>query len=229
LSLVLFDIDGTLLLSGGAGVRAMTRAFETVFAVPAGFDGVPAAGHTDRWLLSHALRRHGLPDTPVAQETFRACYVAYLAEEIERPGSGRRGVMPGVESLLAALEQRPALHLALLRGNYARAAEIKLSHFGLARFFGWGVFGDEAADRRDLARLALTRARERRIPDDACARAVVVGDTPHDVACARAAGVRALAVATGPFTVEQLQEAGADLVFRDLTDGAAVIDAIERR
>jgi phosphoglycolate phosphatase len=226
LSLILFDIDGTLLLSGGAGVRSMTRAFEILFDVPDGFAGIEVAGHTDTFLLSQALNRAGITDTRETHERFRDAYLRILAEEIRQPGSGRHGVMPGVESLLAAVRAAPRFHLGLLTGNYELAAQIKLTHFGLCDFFSWGAFGEESADRNELARLAMGRARERSVPEAACARATIVGDTPHDIACARAVGARAIAVATGSYSAADLQLAGADVVLSDLSNTTEVLELL---
>jgi phosphoglycolate phosphatase len=223
LSLVLFDIDGTLLLTGGAGVRAMTRAFEATFGIRDAFEGIPVAGRTDTYLLSQALRRSDTPDSPENHERFRGAYVALLAGEILQPGHGRRGLMPGVEALLAAMRQRQEFHIALLTGNYEHAAQIKLRHFNVATYFDWGVFGEESADRNELGRIAMTRAAERSVPARARAQAVVIGDTPHDVECAHAAGLRALAVATGSYSVSELEVAGADVVLADLSDVDGVL------
>jgi phosphoglycolate phosphatase len=218
LSLILFDVDGTLLLSGGAGVRSMTRAFEALYGVADAFAGIDVGGRTDTFLLARALQRAGLPDTTAQHRRFREAYLAVLNDEIHRPGVGRHGLLPGVEPLLHLLKQDRAFHLALLTGNYEPAAYIKLKHFGLARFFGWGAFGDDSEDRGELARLALRRAGERSVPVMARDRAIVVGDTPHDVACAQAIGARSLAVATGSHSVDQLQQSGADFVIGDLSD-----------
>jgi phosphoglycolate phosphatase-like HAD superfamily hydrolase len=225
-SLVLFDIDGTLLLSGGAGVRAMTRAFESLFGVADAFRDVAIAGLTDTHLLSLALDGAQLPDTAEIHARFRDAYIPLLADEVGRPGQGRRGIMPGVEALLAALRAQPRYHLALLTGNYERAAHIKLAHFGLADYFPWGVFGEESADRNHLGRIAMVRARERGVSDAARARAVIIGDTPHDIYCAQAAGARSLAVATGSYSVEELQAAGADVALADLSDTTLVVDLL---
>lgn len=226
MSLLLFDIDGTLLLSGGAGIRAMTRAFEDVFGIADAFAGMEMAGRTDTFLVSGALARAGLPDLPEHHDRFREAYLVLLNEEIQRPGNGRRGVMPGVPSLLEALGQDAGLHLALLTGNYERAAYVKLQHFDLQRFFAWGAFGEDSHDRNELGHAALRRAEERAIPPTARARAVVIGDTPHDVACARAIGARALAVATGSHSVEALREAGADVAVSDLSDTDRILDLL---
>ncbi len=218
MSLILFDVDSTLLLSGGAGVRAMSNAFEQFFGVADAFAGIEIAGRTDTFLLSRALTRIGLPDTSANHQRFREAYLAALVEEIRKPGNGRRGLMPGVKPLLDRLRQDDAFHLALLTGNYEVAAQVKLQHFGLRDFFEWGAFGDESEDRNELARLAMRRAGERAVPMTARARAIVVGDTPHDVACAHAIGARSLAVATGSHSIEQLEQSGADMAVADLSD-----------
>jgi phosphoglycolate phosphatase-like HAD superfamily hydrolase len=226
--LILFDIDGTLLLSGGAGVRAMGRAFEDVFGVADAFAGIPVAGHTDTFLVSRALERAGVADTPDAHAAFRDAYLRVLPDEITKPGSGRRGLMPGVKTLLDRLAAENRFHCALLTGNYERAAHVKLAHFGVGQHFSWGAFGDDSPDRSELARLAHARARERGVPDAARANTVVIGDTPHDISCARAIDARVIAVATGGYTVDQLKEGCAeiDVVFADLSDTDAVIDAL---
>lgn len=223
---MLFDIDGTLLLSGGAGVRSMTRAFESTFGVADAFADMVIAGRTDTYLLSAAFARVGLPDTADAHALFQTSYLAILADEIRQPGRGRYGVMPGVEALLAALQERDDVHLALLTGNYQQAAKIKLDHFGLNHFFEWGVFGEESADRSVLGQLALARAEARSVPALSRGNAVVIGDTPDDIACAHAAGALALGVATGSYSVEQLQEAGADVALPDLSDTEVVLGTI---
>ena len=226
MSLVFFDIDGTLLLSGGAGVRAMTRTFETVFGVPDAFAGITVAGHTDTFLVSAALTRANIPDTAEAHAQFREAYVPALAAEIQHLGTGRRGLMPGVQALLTGLQRDGVFHTALLTGNYQAAARIKLTHFGVERFFDWGVFGEEAADRNDLGHIAMRRAHQRSVPQTALDRAVVVGDTPQDIDCARAVGARVIAVATGMYSVADLELAGADLTLPDLSDTSRVIELL---
>ena len=223
MSLLLFDIDGTLLLSGGAGVRAMAHAFREAFGIDRAFDAVQPAGKTDTYLLSSALERAGLDDSPEHHDSFRTAYLPALATELGRPGTGRSGLMPGVEALLARLHGEGHWHIALLTGNYEGAAQLKLRHYGLDRFFEWGVFGEESKDRSVLACLALERARTRAVPEPSCAAAIVIGDTPEDIACARAAGVRSLAVATGPYSVGELTAAGAHAALVDLSDTNAVL------
>jgi phosphoglycolate phosphatase len=225
-ALLLFDVDGTLLLSGGAGVRAMTLAFEAVFGVPNAFEGIPVAGYTDTFLLSRAIERAGLADTSDAHDRFRAAYLDRLRQEITRPSPGGRGVMPGVRSLLDEISRERRHYLALLTGNYERAAHIKLAHFGLGAYFSWGAFGEDSPDRQQLACLALQRAEQRSVPAAARRNVVVIGDTPHDVACAKAIAARAIAVATGNYSVEQLATCGADVVLADLADTRALLQLL---
>ena len=222
-ALILFDIDGTLLLSGRAGLRAMTRAFADTFGITEAFRGESFGGRTDSYLVSKALQAAGLPDTAEQHERFRETYIPLLAEEIQHPGTGHKGLMPGARELLEALDDHHHLHLALLTGNYREAAEIKLQHFELWDFFEWGAFSDDAADRNELVPIARRRAETYDIPAEAIERVIVVGDTPFDIECARVAGAKSIAVATGGFTVDQLKEFGADEVLQDLSDTKAVV------
>ena len=225
-ALILFDIDGTLLLSCRAGLRAMTRAFEKTFGVADAFKGEHFGGRTDSYLVSKALTDAGLPDTAEAHERFRQNYIPLLAEEIQHPGTGHYGLMPGARELLEALDEQHHLHLALLTGNYRESAEIKLQHFEIWDFFEWGAFADDASDRNALVPIACSRAETYDIPPEAIERVIVIGDTPHDIECARVAGAKSIAVATGGFTVEQLREFGADEVLEDLSDTQAVLDLL---
>jgi phosphoglycolate phosphatase-like HAD superfamily hydrolase len=204
----------------------MGRAFEEVFGVHDAFAGIPVAGHTDRYLVSCALERAGLEDSPNMHARFRQAYLARLPEEIGKPGTGQRGLMPGVLPLLEHLAAQSDVHCALLTGNYEPAAHVKLAHFGVAQHFRWGAFGEDSPDRRELARLAMVRAVARGISAAARANTVVIGDTPHDITCARAIDARVIAVATGRYSVEQLRDGCADVVLRDLSDTEAVLRAI---
>lgn len=220
---LLFDIDGTLVLSGGAGLRAMNRAFEELFAVPDAFSGVAMPGRTDAVILADAAAAHGVP--PADLERFPDVYVAHLAAEIEKPGP-RKGVMPGVRELLDALAPRGEAYLALLTGNYERAARLKLEYFDLWRYFRCGAFGDGAANRNHLFPRALARVQDQGGPVVPASDVVVIGDTPLDVECAAAAGARSVAVATGAYDTAALSASGADVVFEDLTDTATVLAAL---
>ena len=225
-TLLLFDIDGTLLLSGGAGKRALNATFEEQFGAAGAFDGIPVAGRTDPLLLNDALARHGLTAAADARARFHDRYCELLAQRIHDP-LPRKGLMPGVRELLAGLEQRAGLRSALLTGNFARAARIKLEYFGLWRHFACGAYGDDAASRDELAPVAMARARNCGIDVRSPAQVVVIGDTPLDIRCARAAGAWSVAVATGPFDAAELQSHGADQVLPDLADTAACIEVFE--
>lgn len=220
-TLVLFDIDGTLVLTGGAGVRALARTVEAVAGRPAPFDCIPLAGRTDWVILKDAMQRVG---TELHRELFRELrdqYLVFLREEIELPGRSIKAVMPGVRDLLERLRARDDVWLGLVTGNVADAARIKLEHFDLWRYFCCGAFGDDAEERNALVPFAIERARREGLPEIAANRVIVVGDTPLDVACALAAGAVPVGVATGGYTVEQLRHSGAGVVFTDLSDGDA--------
>ena len=225
---MLFDIDGTLVLTGGAGSRAMTLAFEKVFAIPDAFRGIPMPGRTDSWILSDAAAAHDIPRDSPDLARFQEVYLAILARELDLPHPPhlRKGVMPGVRQLLDALAARDDAYLALLTGNYEAAARIKLEYFDLWRYFGGGAFGDNAPDRNGLLPRALANVHARAGHSFDASQAVVIGDTPLDVACAAAGGARSIAVATGSHGVDELRASGADVVFADLSDVDAVIDAL---
>ena len=163
MKLVLFDIDGTLVLTGGAGLRAMTRACEELLHHPDALDGVPVAGRTDWSILHHVLDRIGRDFDDELFTSLRGRYLHYLSEEIEKPGRGVKGVMPGVRELLDELQDRRDVFLGLLTGNFAEGARIKLQHFDLWHYFRCGAYGDDSADRTAEARTSILHARAGRI------------------------------------------------------------------
>jgi phosphoglycolate phosphatase-like HAD superfamily hydrolase len=203
----------------------MSLAFEEVFAVAGAFQGIPMAGRTDPWILSDGATAHGIPHDSPDLRRFRDVYIRHLVVELEKPGA-RKGVMPGVRELLDALFERDDVYLALLTGNYEAGARIKLEYFDLWRYFPCGAFGDEAPLRNGLVAKAIARVAECGGPSYSAADAVVIGDTPLDVACAAFSGARSIAVATGSHTVEDLRAAGADVVMQDLSDTDAVLRAL---
>lgn len=228
-TLVLFDIDGTLILSGRAGLRGLNRAIEQIYGAGGALDRIPIAGRTDRAIVHDVLESLGVAATPSAFEAIRTAYLEHLAREIVKPADSPSGILPGVERLLEALAPRSDVRLGLLTGNFEHGARIKLSHFALWDRFSFGAFGDDHVDRRALVPIALDRssaAGHIRPPMD---QVVIIGDTPLDVDCAHAHGARAIAVATGPFSVEVLQDAGADLVVGSLESIDAVLDCLTVR
>ena len=225
--LLLFDIDGTLLLSGGAGTRALNRTFEEQFGVEGAFDGIPVAGRTDPLILGDALARAGVSADAGARATFLRRYCEHFEREILHPGP-RKGLMPGVRRLLDRLRNRSDVACGLVTGNVARTARIKLEHFAVWSYFVCGAYGDDAPRRDDLVPIAVARAERAGIGLTSPGQAVVIGDTPLDVRCAAVAGARAVGVATGSFTEEELRRAGADAVLPDLADADRFLAVLAR-
>ena len=225
--LILFDIDGTLVLTGGAGMRAMNRACEDLVRNENSLAGVTFAGRTDWSILDDILRNHGHTLDEILLDELRRRYVAHLAEEIQLPGRGVKDVMPGIRPLLDALASRADVEVGLLTGNFIEGARIKLEYFDLWKYFPWGAFGGDAANRNDLVPIALTRARAHGIDAVPAPNVLVVGDTPNDIECALVAGATPVAVATGSYTVDQLRAAGAEIVFDDLADTNAFLRLLD--
>ena len=222
--LILFDIDGTLVLTGGAGIRAMNRACEELVGHPHALEGIPVAGRTDRIILTDVVTKAGHTLDDGLLDRLRDAYIANLRIEIEKPGrvqsfeslgprGGIKAVMPGIRELLDILLARDDVFLGLLTGNFEAGARIKLEHFDLWKYFRCGAYGDDSADRNALVPFAVERARRCGLPDLDPVHILVVGDTPHDVACARAVGATAVGVATGGFSAQQLRDTGAHVVF----------------
>jgi phosphoglycolate phosphatase len=225
IKVILLDIDGTLVLTGGAGLRAMTRAFGDVFGIGNGFDRVVMNGRTDRWIIDQMAALHGLTCDAATLARFRDVYVSHLTNEVHEPGP-RKGVMPGVRSLLETLQQRSDAFLGLLTGNFEEGARVKLEYFGLWKYFKCGAFGDHTQERNGLLAIALERVRMCGGPAASPEDVVIVGDTPLDVAVAMAGGTRSIAVATGSHDVEALRASGADFVLPDLSDERRVFSAL---
>ena len=218
--LCLFDIDGTLLRSGGAGQAAMESALESVFGVTAPTRGVAFAGRTDFAITSEMLRYHGVEPTDRNRQEFLSAYLNRLPDELaEREGL----ILPGIAELLEHLSSRTDTQVGLLTGNVRRGAETKLTHYGLWSFFSCGGFGDDHLERDDVARSAVKDAR-RVHSEFQIATSWVIGDTPADVQCGRAIGARVIAVATGSFTADELHQARPDFLFEDFSDVSLVLE-----
>ena len=210
--LLLFDIDNTLLYTGGAGVAAMNLAFQEMFGVTDGFAKANVSGRTDLYILSEGLRQHGINEGHDAHlDEFLQRYSSHLRHTLgEREGH----LMPGFPHLLDVLSQREGVRVGLATGNFSEAAWMKLEHYGIRDYFFDGAFGEESLDRAKMLRAGLRRFAGDVAPRDV----VIVGDTPHDVSSALANGFVAVGVATGSYTIDQLRDSGADLVFQNFTD-----------
>ncbi len=213
---VLFDIDGTLIQTGGAGVRAFAETARAEFGLPDGTAGLQFAGRTDTSIVREFFRRHGLPETPANFHRFFDSYVFWLDHLLPRLEGG---ILPGVWSWLHGLRalRTPPL-VALLTGNIRLGAELKLRHFRLWEEFALGAFGDDSEDRNELAAIARDRgaaALGRRLAGE---EILVIGDTPLDIRCARAIGARVLAVGTGRDPVAELRAHGPDYAVGSLRE-----------
>ncbi len=213
---ILFDVDGCLISSGGAGTKSWRHAFERLHGIPADIGQFTEAGMTDpevgRLTFARVLNRN-----PTDQEMARllGAYQERLVKEVEQSPEYR--VMPGVTTLLPRLVDA-GIMLGLVSGALEAAAHIKLARAGLNRFFSFGGYGSDSSDRAELTRIAIDRCgRLHGHPTDP-ARVVVVGDTPRDIEAAHAAGAMAVGVATGKYTVEALRSAGADHVLATLQE-----------
>jgi phosphoglycolate phosphatase len=221
--LLLFDIDGTLIHSGGAGVHALKSAFKERFGIADDLRGVEIAGMTDSGIVVSILKKHDIPATNENVSAFLDSYVHFLSLELPR----RKGkLLPGVLDLLADLKSRPHLVLALLTGNVSRGARLKLEHYGVWHFFEFGAFADDHQDRNRLGSFARARAQEKHRREFSVSQIDVIGDTPRDIVCGKAIGARTIAVATGTWSREQLAEHQPDFLIDDLSDVKGIIHTL---
>jgi len=223
--LLLFDIDGTLLLTGRAGEHALRVAFKERFGVDDDLSSISFAGSTDGAIARQMFAPYDIPATPENIADLFDGYVHHLALELPRR-EGR--ILPGIVELLEALHQREDCVLGLLTGNIEKGAELKLSHYGVWDYFEFGAFADDHVDRNKLGPVAHSRAAEKHGISFEAQDVYVLGDTPKDIDCARAAGFVAVAIATGSYNKDELAAHHPDFVFEDLSDTAGVIEALLR-
>ena len=224
--ILFFDIDGTLLRTGGAGQKAMERALLEEFRIDFPFAGVLTAGRTDCGIADEIFEKYSLHDTPQERRRFMQSYLERLPDCLQ---ALQGAVLPGVRTLLDHLAGRPDVHLSLLTGNYVEGAWIKLRHFGIDHFFTSGGYGDDYAHRDDVARYALSDVCRHLNRSVAGADTCVIGDTPADIRCARAIGARAVAVATGGFSSAELSPYEPDHLFEDLSRTVLVAEKLLER
>ena len=221
--LLLFDIDGTLIHSGGAGIYALKSALQERFGIADDLRDIEFAGRTDSGIVVSILNKHKIPATNENVTAFLDSYVHCLSLELPR----RQGrLLPGVLELLEKLKSRNHLVLALLTGNVSRGAQLKLEHYGVWHFFEFGAFADDHHDRNQLGSFARARAEEKHGREFSTAEIDIIGDTPRDIECGKAMGARTVAVATGTWTSDKLAEHHPDFLIDDLSDVDRVIDTL---
>jgi phosphoglycolate phosphatase len=221
--LLLFDIDGTLIYSGGAGVQALKAAFKERFGTDDDLHDIEIAGMTDSGIVVSILNKHKIPATHENVSAFLDSYVHFLSLELPR----RKGkLLPGVLELLERLKSRPQVVLALLTGNVSRGAQLKLEHYGVWHFFEFGAFADDHRDRNELGRFARARAKQKHGREFAASEIDVIGDTPRDIACGKALGARTIAVATGRWSRDELAKHEPDFVIDDLSEVETIMDTL---
>lgn len=220
--LVLFDIDGTLVHTGGAGVKAFAKVFQTEFNAHDHFEKLKFAGRTDVSLVREFFRHHNIAETPEHFERFFERYVFWLDYIL---GHSKTEACPGIWEFLGGLRQLRNVPLTgLLTGNIRLGAEIKLRHFDLWKEFETGAFADDSEERDQIAAVARERGRTilgNNLGDD---EILVIGDTPLDIRCGRAIGAKVLAVATGGARLEELKRHEPDWAVEDLRE--AVIEEV---
>jgi len=212
--LVLFDIDGTLIRTGGAGVKAFAKVFETEFRAVDGFEKLKFAGRTDTGLVREFFGYHGISATPGNFERFFERYVFWLDHILHET---KTSVCAGVWEFIRELQGLPKPPvLGLLTGNIRLGAEIKLRHAGLWEVFVTGGFADDSEERDKIAAIAKERGSRLLKAELPGEQVVVIGDTPLDIRCGRAIGAKVLAVATGTVAKEELEAHKPDWAVRDL-------------
>src|SRR5271156_2879116 len=223
-SLLLWDIDGTLVCTDRAGERSLLILMRELYGRELG-DKLPVnlQGRTDTSIARDLLAWLGLPATPEEERRIRDAYLAILPKTLP---AGKAKLHPGIKEALDAVHAHPEIHQGLLTGNHAEGARLKLSHLGIWDYFEFGAYADDSAIRDELGPFALARAKEKLGIEFPPERVYIIGDTPHDIACGKAIGAKTLAVATGSFSVEELAELNPTHVFADFTNPQALIDVI---
>lgn len=223
-SLLLWDIDGTLVDMDRAGERALLQLIKETYEhdfqqqLP-----IDLRGRTDTSIMRDLLTHLKIDVTPAAAEKFKNEYLALLP--ITLP-AGKARLQPGIQKALDAIAAHPEIHQALLTGNLREGARLKLGHLGIWNYFEFGAFADDSSNRNELGPFALRRAKEKLGLDFPPDRVWIIGDTPHDIACGKAIGAKTIGVATGSFSVAELEACQPTVVFADLSDTQALLNAV---
>ena len=223
-SLLLWDIDGTLVDTARAGERALLLLIRDAYQHDYGTElPVALAGRTDGSIMRDLLVNLKIEATDETLLGFRKAYFAQLEKTLPL---GRARLLPGIHEALEAVHAHPEIHQALLTGNYQEGARLKLSHLDVWKYFEFGAFADDSSNRNELGPFALRRAKETLGLDFPPERVFIIGDTPHDIACGQAIGAKTIAVATGAFTVADLEKHHPTYLFPDLSDTAALLKIV---
>ena len=215
-TLLLWDIDGTLVLSGGAGMRALKVTLEAVFEVKGSLSDIDFAGRTDKWITKRIFEKFEIEPSPENFDRFLSAYLEVLPVELSASSAT---LLPGVKDLVQVASRTEGVTQGLLTGNLRKGAEAKLRLHSLWEYFPFGAFADDSEYRNDLGPFALSRAQSHAGVIFPPERVWVIGDTPHDVACGKAIGARTIGVATGGHhSVDDLLESRPTAVLRDLSD-----------
>ena len=221
--LLLFDIDGTLVNTGGAGVESLKMTVRNRFRTEDDLRDIEIAGKTDRAIIRDILCKYQVDPTEENITSFAREYIDGLPLCLSRT---RGRVLPGIQQVLERLKPQPHIVLALLTGNLQEGARLKLQHYGLWDFFEFGAFADDHYNRNQLGAFARRRAQLKHGHDFDAADIDVIGDTNHDIACGKAFGARTIAVATGSWSRERLQGCAPDFWFDDFSDADDVIEKL---
>ncbi|MDZ7721357.1 MAG: HAD family hydrolase [candidate division KSB1 bacterium] len=225
MKLLLFDIDGTLIDSGGAGKRAMNRAFEELYGHAEILANISLSGRTDELILQDAFQKIEQTPNPAAMSEYKKLYFQILRHEIEKPNAKKR-VMPGITDLLPELKHRQDIYLGLLTGNWQDSGYIKIGHFSLDSYFSFGAFSDDSNDRSELVPIAVSRFENRTEKTIAAEHVYIIGDTPRDIECTKPHGVNSVAVAAAGYTRNDLQAYNPDFLFDDLSSTVDVLEIL---
>ena len=223
-SLLLWDIDGTLVYMDRAGERALLVAIRDLYGRDLG-DHLPVKlqGRTDTSICRDLLAYLGVPVTPAEEKRFQRAYLSHIPTTMP---AGKARVLAGIREALDAVHAHPEIHQALLTGNLKEGARLKLSYLGLWDYFEFGAFADDSPVRDELGPFALARAKEKLGIEFPPERVYIIGDTPHDIACGKAIGAKTIAVATGSFSVGELEACEPTHTFADLSDTQALLKVI---
>ena len=223
-SLLLWDIDGTLVCTGRAGERALRQVIRETYGRELG-EKFPVAlqGRTDTAIGRDLLKSIDIEQTPEEEVKFRESYLAMLPRVLPE---GVSKLHPGIKEALDAVHAHPEIHQGLLTGNHEEGARLKLSHLGIWQYFEFGAYSNDSHIRNELGPYALARAKEKLGIDFPPERVFIIGDTPHDIACGKAIGAKTIGVATGGFTVSELAACDPTIVFPDFSDTDALLRVI---